>query len=88
MEILYSPIGQIQSTDLERDPLLLFSRYFNAQNPIKLNVEQGVVILHDEQKYWALLLTDLQDSTNKLEKLETLLDLVGSAQKSNSRSRR
>ncbi len=80
IEILYSPIGQIQSTDLERDPLLLFSRYFNAQNPIKLNVEQGVVILHDEQKYWALLLTDLQDSTNKLEKLETLLDLVGSAQ--------
>jgi len=79
IEILYSPIGQIQSTDLERDPLLLFSRYFNAQNPIKLNVEQGVVILHDEQKYWALLLTDLQDSTNKLEELETLLDLVGSA---------
>jgi len=45
LEILYSPIGQMQSTDLERDPLLLFSRYFNAQNPIKLNVEQGVVIL-------------------------------------------
>ncbi|MDD1625916.1 MAG: transporter, partial [Methylococcaceae bacterium] len=36
LEILYSPIGQMQSTDLERDPLLLFSRYFNAQNPIKL----------------------------------------------------
>ena len=80
LEILYSPIGQMQSTDLERDPLLLFSRYFNAQNPIKLNVEQGVVILHDEQKYWAVLLTDLQDTTNKLEKLETLLDLAGSAQ--------
>jgi len=28
----------------------------------------------------ALLLTDLLDSTNKLDKLETLLDLVGSAQ--------
>ena len=80
LEILYSPIGQMQSTDLERDPLLLFSRYFNAQNSVKLNVEQGVVILHDEQKYWALLLTDLQDTTNKLEKLETLLKLVGSAQ--------
>lgn len=80
LEILYSPIGQMQSTDLERDPLLLFSRYFNAQNPIKLNVEQGVVFLHDEQTYWAVLLTDLQDTTNQLEKLETLLDLVGSAQ--------
>ena len=79
-EILYSPIGQMQSTDLEHDPLLLFSRYFNAQNPIKLNVEQGVVILHDEQTFWALLVTDLQDNTNKLEKLETLLDLVGTTQ--------
>ncbi|MDD5322880.1 MAG: MMPL family transporter, partial [Methylococcales bacterium] len=81
LEILYSPIGQMQSTDLERDPLLLFSRYFNAQNPIKLNIEQGVVILNDGQKFWALLLTDLQDSTNKLDKLETLLDLVGRAQR-------
>ncbi|MFZ2171917.1 MAG: MMPL family transporter [Methylococcaceae bacterium] len=80
LEILYSPIGQMQSADLERDPLLLFSRYFNAQNPVKLSVEQGVVILHDEQKYWAVLVTDLQDTTNKLEKLETLLDLAGSAQ--------
>jgi predicted exporter len=80
MEILYSPIGQMQSTDLERDPLLLFSRYFNAQNPLKLNVEHDVVILHDEQTFWALLLTDLQDSSNKLDKLETLLDLAGNAQ--------
>jgi predicted exporter len=80
LEILYSPIGQMQSTDLERDPLLLFSRYFNAQNPIQLDVEQGIVILHDANKFWALLLTDLQDSTNKLDKLETLLDLAGRAQ--------
>lgn len=80
LEILYSPLGQMQSSDFERDPLLLFSRYFNAQNPVKLNVEQGVVILHDEQKYWVVLLTDLQDKTNKLEKLETLLDLAGRAQ--------
>jgi predicted exporter len=79
LEILYSPIGQMQSADLERDPLLLFSRYFNAKNPIKLNVEQGVVILYNGQKYWAVLVTDLQDKTNKLEKLETLLDLVDGA---------
>lgn len=80
LEILYSPIGQMQSADLERDPLLLFSRYFNAQNPIKLNIEQGIVILHDANKFWALLITDLLDSTNKLDKLETLLDLAGRAQ--------
>jgi len=52
----------------------LFSRYFNAQNPIKLDVEQGVFILHDGQTFWALLLTNLQNSPNKL---ETLRDLVG-----------
>lgn len=80
LEILYSPIGQIQSTDLERDPLLLFSRYFNAQNPVKLDMEQGIVILHDEQMFWALLLTDLHENTNKLDKLDALLDLVGRAQ--------
>jgi predicted exporter len=80
LEILYSPIAQMQSTDLERDPLLIFSRYFNAQNPVKLNVEQGVVILHDEQMFWALLLTELQDNANKLDKLDALLDLVGYAQ--------
>jgi predicted exporter len=80
LEILYSPIGQMQSTDLERDPLLLFSRYFSAQNPVKLDMEQGIVILHDEQMFWALLLTDLQDNANKLDKLDALLDLVGRAQ--------
>lgn len=80
LEILYSPIGQMQSTDLERDPLLLFSRYFSAQNPVKLDMEQGIVILHDEQMFWALLLTDLHDNTNKLDKLDALLDLVGRAQ--------
>jgi predicted exporter len=80
LEILYSPIGQMQSTNLERDPLLLFSRYFSAQNPVKLDMEQGIVILHDEQMFWALLLTDLHDNANKLDKLDALLDLVGRAQ--------
>jgi predicted exporter len=47
LDILYSLIGQMQSPNLERDSLLLFSRYFNAHNPIKLNVEQGIVILHN-----------------------------------------
>jgi len=80
LEILYSPIGQMQAANLERDPLLLFSRYFDAQNPIKLNLEQGIVVLHDQQQYWALLITELNDSNLQLDKLETLLDLVNSSQ--------
>ncbi len=30
LEILYSPIGQMQSANLEHDPLLLFTRYFQC----------------------------------------------------------
>ncbi len=78
LEILNSPFGQLSANDLERDPLLIFSRYFNGQNPIKLNVEQGIVILHDADRYWALLVADLQDSTLQLDKLEILLALVKS----------
>lgn len=78
LEILYSPIGQIQAANLERDPLLVFSRYFSAQNPLKLNLEQGIVILHDVNKFWVLLLTDLEDSNLQLDKLEILLNLVNS----------
>ncbi|MGZ8193530.1 MAG: MMPL family transporter [Methylobacter sp.] len=79
LENLYSPIGQMQAANLERDPLLLFSRYFSAQNPFKLNLEQGIVILHDVNKVWALLLTDLENSNLPLDKLEILLNLVNSA---------
>jgi predicted exporter len=78
LETLYSPMAQMMAADLEHDPLLLFSRYFNAQNPIKLTLEQGIVILHDADKYWALLLTDLEDTHLQLDKLETLLALVKS----------
>lgn len=79
LEILSSPIGQMQAADLERDPGLLFSRYFSAQNPVKLNLEQGIVVLSDQHKFWALLLTDLQDDRLQLDKLETLSSLVNSA---------
>jgi predicted exporter len=79
LEILYSPIGQMQAANLECDPLLVFSRYFSAQTPLKLNLEQGIVILHDVNKFWALLLTDLEDSNLQLDKLEILLNLVNSA---------
>ncbi len=79
LETLYSPMGQMTATDLEHDPLLLFSRYFNAQNPLKLTIEQGIVILHDANQFWALLLTDLEDQHLQLDKLETLLALVNSS---------
>ncbi|TRW93242.1 MMPL family transporter [Candidatus Methylobacter oryzae] len=79
LEILNSPIGQMQAADLERDSALLFSRYFNSQNPVKLNLEQGIVVLPDKNKFWALVLTDLQDERLQLDKLETLSALVDSA---------
>jgi predicted exporter len=62
LETLYSPMGQMKAAYLEYDPLLVFSRYFNAQNPLKLTIEQGIVILPDANRFWALLLTDLEDS--------------------------
>jgi len=76
LETLYSPMGQMTAADLEHDPLLIFSRYFNAQHPLKLSLEQGIVMLHDADKFWALLLTDLTDQHLQLDKLETLLALV------------
>ena len=76
LETLYSPMGQMTAADLEHDPLLIFSRYFNAENPLKLTIEQGIVILHDADRFWALLLTDLEDEHLQLDKLETLLALV------------
>jgi predicted exporter len=76
---LYSPMGQMVAGDLERDPMLVFSRYFNAQNLVKLNLEQGIVVLHDHDKVWALLLTELEDSHLELDNLETLLTLVDAA---------
>jgi predicted exporter len=79
LEILNSPLGQMQAADLEHDPSLLFSRYFNAQNPVKLNLEQGIVVLSGQQRFWALVLTDLHDDRLQLDKLETLSGLVDSA---------
>lgn len=82
LQTLYSPMAQMLASDLEHDPLLLFSRYFNAQHPLKLNVEQGVIVVQDAKRFWAVLLSDLQDEHLQLDKLETLLTLVnnGTAQ--------
>jgi predicted exporter len=79
LEILNSPLGQMQAADLERDPSLIFSRYFSAQNPVKLNLEQGIVVLSDQHRFWALVLTDLHDERLQLDKLEALSGLVDSA---------
>lgn len=79
LETLYSPLGQLQAATIERDPLLLFSRYFGSQNPVRFDLEQGVVILHQGNLYWALLLADMQDAKLPLDKLESLLRLVRGA---------
>ncbi len=79
LQMLYSPIGQLQAANLEHDPLLLFSRYFNAAHPLKFNVEQGVVMVQDAGRYWALLLSDLENNDLQLDKLEYLQTLVENA---------
>ena len=79
LESLYSPLGQLLTADLEHDPLLLLGRYFKAQNPVTLSLEQGKVILHDANQFWALLVSDLKDSHLQLDKLEALLALVNSS---------
>ena len=79
LESIYSPLGQLMTADLEHDPLLLLGRYFKAQNPVTLSLEQGKVILHDANQVWALLVSDLEDSHLQLDKLEALLALVNSS---------
>ncbi|MGR9086647.1 MAG: MMPL family transporter [Gammaproteobacteria bacterium] len=79
LQMLYSPVGQMQSAMLERDPLLLFSRYLSSQNPLSIELEQNVAIVRDGQKAWALLIAELEDSRLPLDKLDILLDLVSAA---------
>lgn len=79
LETLSSPMSQLLAADFEHDPLLVFSRYFNAQNPVKLTTEQGVVVIQNANQYWVLLLADLQDVHLPLDKLETLLTLANHA---------
>lgn len=79
LEMLYSPLGQMQAASIEHDPLMLFNRYFSSQNPEPFNLEQGIVILYDGNKYWALLLAELKDADLPLDKLESLLVLVRDA---------
>jgi predicted exporter len=80
-EMLYSPLGQMQAASLEQDPLLLFNRYFSSQNPVTFNLEQGIVVLYDGNRYWALLWAELKDVDLPLDKLENLLKLVRDATK-------
>lgn len=75
MEWLYSPLAAMQLAGMEHDPWLLFNRYINAQQPLQLNIERGVIVLHDGSRYWALLISELHDQDLKLDKLESLLHL-------------
>jgi predicted exporter len=84
LELLYSPLGQLSAASLEQDPLLLFSRYFNTQQPMQFKLEQNVVVLQDHEQFWALLLTDLHDEHLRLNQLEILSALVEKARTMNS----
>jgi predicted exporter len=79
LEVLYSPLGQMQAAMLEGDPLLLFGRYMNAQKPAGLNLEQGAVTVREGQKIWALLQADLGNGRLPLDKLGNLLQLSRNA---------
>ncbi|MGJ0493153.1 MMPL family transporter [Methylobacter sp.] len=79
LEMLYSPVGQLEAANLERDPLLLFSRYFNVQNPGRFTLEQGVVVVQDGGRFWALLIAGLADNKLHLDNLDGLRELVNGA---------
>ena len=75
LAILYNPLGQIAAANLERDPLMLFNRYLDSLNPVKLSMRQGIPVLHEGGQYWALMLTELEDSRLRIDKLESLFAL-------------
>ncbi|WP_427500725.1 MMPL family transporter [Methylomonas sp. MED-D] len=72
---LYSPVGQLQTAGLERDPWLLFNRYLRARQPLAASLHQGVPLIKRDGRYWALLIGEWPDSDLKLDKLGTLLSL-------------
>lgn len=73
---LYGPLGQIQAASLEHDPWLLFGRFLADQNPLPVNIEQGVIVVHEGSRNWVMLLGELTDQDLKLDKLEALLMLI------------
>ncbi|MEQ1529595.1 MAG: MMPL family transporter [Methylococcales bacterium] len=79
IELLNSPIGQMQTFDFEREPLLLFSRYFTNLKAFNVNLQQGIVLLSEQQQVWALVLSELRDQHLQLDKLEALSGLVKNA---------
>ena len=76
LALLYSPLGQLQAVGLERDPWLLFNRYFRGRPQGAFTLDHGVVTVRDEKRHWALLLGELHDQNLKLDKLEQLLALT------------
>ena len=81
LQQLFGPMGQLQAANLVQDPLLLFARYLQAQNPSPQNIEQDVVVVQDGERHWVLLLSELQDSDLKLDKLALLRDLTTTTEK-------
>ena len=79
LQQLYGPMGALQAYNLAQDPLLLFARYFQTQNPLQLNIEQGFVVIKDGERHWALLLSELPDNDLKLDKLSALLEITQTA---------
>lgn len=79
LALLYGPAGQLQAALLERDPLMLFSRYLAAQQPKRFRIEQGIVTVREAERTWALLQADLDNSQLPLDKLASLKQLVEEA---------
>jgi predicted exporter len=79
LQMLYSPVGQLAALQLEKDPLLLFQRYFSTQNPKSFHLEQGMIILQDGQRFWALQIAHLHDDKLSLDKLTKLVDVISRA---------
>ena len=75
LELIYSPLGSIQALGLERDPYLIFNRYFSQQAQFNFNIERNVIVLKQGDKAWAVIIGELQDQNLKLDKLEQLAAL-------------
>lgn len=78
---LYSPLGQIQVASLEHDPWLLFNHYLAGADALPVTIEQGVIVVYDDKRAWAMLLGELPDQDLKLDKLDRLLALTQDARR-------
>lgn len=75
VELIYSPLGSIQSFGLEHDPYLIFNRYFSQKTQFNFNIEHNVIVLKEADRAWAVIIGELEDQSLKLDKLEQLVTL-------------